>query len=368
MKSILKWALAAAAIAVASQASAQITFYEHSNFEGRAFTANDAVFNFNDIGFNDQASSVIVTHGQWEVCEHAEFHGRCMILRPGYYRSLRDMDMNNMISSVRPVRHEDRHDEGRYAPQPMAPQVTFYEHDNFQGRGFTTLSDLNDFRQIGFNDRASSVIVFGERWEACEDVNYGGRCVILTPGRYPSLGAMGLNDRLSSVRAIHPAAHIDDRRYAPPPAPVYDWRRRPQEQLYSVNVNAVRAIYGAPQQRCWIEREQVTQSQRGEANLPGAVVGGVIGGILGHQIGGGTGRDIATIGGVFAGAAIGANAGRDNRNVTSVQDVQRCTAVPQQRPEFWDVTYYFRGVEHHMQMTSLPGPTITVNENGEPRL
>jgi hypothetical protein len=31
------------------------------------------------------------------------------------------------------------------------------------------------------------------------------------------------------------------------------------------------------------------------------------------------------------------------------------------------VTYEFRGVEHHAQMSSPPGQTITVNQNGEPR-
>ena len=37
------------------------------------------------------------------------------------------------------------------------------------------------------------------------------------------------------------------------------------------------------------------------------------------------------------------------------------------RPEFWDVTYKFRGQEHRMQMTDPPGPTVTVNGLGEPR-
>jgi hypothetical protein len=31
------------------------------------------------------------------------------------------------------------------------------------------------------------------------------------------------------------------------------------------------------------------------------------------------------------------------------------------------VTYAFRGVEHRMQTTVPPGPTVTVNEQGEPR-
>jgi outer membrane lipoprotein SlyB len=44
-----------------------------------------------------------------------------------------------------------------------------------------------------------------------------------------------------------------------------------------------------------------------EAHLGlGAVIGGIAGGVLGHQIGGGSGRDVATVAGVLAGGAAGA--------------------------------------------------------------
>jgi uncharacterized protein YcfJ len=365
---ILYTAFAVLTAALAGHASAQVTFYEHDNFGGRAFTTQEPVFNFKDYGFNDRASSVVVTGRPWEVCEHAEFQGRCMVLRPGSYPSLRAMDMNDRLSSTRPFVPE-RPNAGRFAPHPMPGQIIFYEHNDFQGRAFATEQDVPSFRQFGFNNRASSVVVLGERWEACEHHDFTGLCVILRPGRYPNLGAMGLNDKLSSVRVVPSTARYDDARYAPRPVPVYDWRRRPEERVYEVNVSSVRAVYAAPQQRCWVEREQVVREQRGEPNVGGAVVGGIIGGILGHQIGGGTGRDIATVGGVVAGAAIGANAGRDSGQVTSTQNVQRCAAVPAQgRPEYWDVTYNFRGVEHHMQTSTPPGATVTVNESGEPRL
>ncbi|MEK6592471.1 MAG: beta/gamma crystallin family protein, partial [Pseudomonadota bacterium] len=83
-----------------------------------------------------------------------------------------------------------------------AAQVTFYEREGFQGRSFTTERQIGDFERFGFNDRASSVEVIGERWEVCEDTRFAGRCVVLRPGRYSSLAAMGLNDRVSSVRTV----------------------------------------------------------------------------------------------------------------------------------------------------------------------
>ena len=51
------------------------------------------------------------------------------------------------------------------------------------------------------------------------------------------------------------------------------------------------------------------------------------------------------------------------------QDVQRCATVDRRaRPEYWDVTYNFRGLEHRVQMSEAPQATVTVNEQGEPRL
>jgi len=253
------------------------------------------------------------------------------------------------------------------ASQAVA-QVTFFEDANFRGRSFTSLKQVRNFNQFGFNDRASSVEVLGERWEACEDKQFRGRCVVLRPGRYASLQAMGLNNRVSSVREISANARIDERRYAPAPAPIYDARRRHQEKLFEADVTSVRAVVGAPEQRCWIEREQVAQEQS-RTNVPAAIVGAVLGGILGHQVGGGRGKDLATVGGVIAGGAVGATIGRDGQpQAAATRDVQRCeTQASTAKPEFWDVTYVFQGQEHHVQMTAPPGRTVTVNRNGEPR-
>ena len=96
-----------------------------------------------------------------------------------------------------------------------AADVTFFEREGFQGRNFTlykregsqsrsftTEKQVGNFERSGFNGRASSVVVIRERWEVCEDAQFSGRCVVLRPGRYPSPAAMGLNDRISSVRDV----------------------------------------------------------------------------------------------------------------------------------------------------------------------
>ncbi len=247
-----------------------------------------------------------------------------------------------------------------------AAQITFYENEGFQGRSFTTEQPVGNFKSNNFNDRASSVVVERDRWEVCEDTGFRGRCVVLRRGSYPSLAAMGLNDRISSVRAVSAALHVGESRSEPPPVAAYDYRRRDQERLYEANVTSVRAVVGTPEQRCWVERELVAQAQS-SVNVPAAIAGAVVGGILGHQVGGGRGKDLATAGGAVAGAAIGANVGGGGQQVQT-QDVQRCASAPSQaRPDYWDVTYNFRGQDHRMQMTTAPGPTVTVNAQGEPR-
>ena len=248
-------------------------------------------------------------------------------------------------------------------------QVTFYEREGFQGRTFTTDWQVRNFDRYGFSDRASSVVVLRERWEVCSDVRFAGRCVVLRPGRYESLAAMGMNDRASSARLVSRNLRVSDDRYAPAPVPVYDNRRRPDERLYQAEVTSVRAVLGRPEQRCWVEREQVVQEQRGDVNVGAAIVGAVLGGVLGHQVGGGRGKDIATAGGAVAGAAVGANVGRGSGPAAVTRDVQRCTDVPSQaRPDYWDVTYMFRDQEHHIQMVTPPGRSVTVNRLGEPRV
>jgi uncharacterized protein YcfJ len=250
------------------------------------------------------------------------------------------------------------------ASQAMA-QITFYEAEGYRGRAFTTDRRVGDFQRYGFNDRASSVVVDRGRWEVCEHARFEGRCVVLRRGSYGSLEELGMTDRISSVRPIESRREYDNEIAPPAVSSNYEFRRRPRERIYEVPVTSVRAVVGPPSQRCWVERQQVTQP--GQPNVGGAVAGALIGGILGHQVGKGSGRDAATAGGVVAGAAIGANTGGGSTGSVGYQDVQRCQNVASTTPAYWDVAYVFRGMEHHVQMTAPPGATIVVNDRGEPR-
>jgi uncharacterized protein YcfJ len=248
----------------------------------------------------------------------------------------------------------------------QAAQITFYEGEDFRGRAFTTKRPVTNFTRYGFNDRASSVVVDSGDWVVCEDSQYKGRCVLLRRGAYDTLQRMGVNNRITSTRQADRRTHDYAEAPAALPAPDYDYRRRPNERVYEAQVTSVRAVLREADRHCWVEREQV--QGRSGPNVGGAVAGAIIGGILGHQIGSGRGRDAATVGGAVVGGAIGANAGRSRDDTDPYdRDVRRCESSGNGTPDYWNVTYEYRGVEHYVKMTAPPGRTILVNRDGEPR-
>ncbi len=251
---------------------------------------------------------------------------------------------------------------------PASAQVTFYANDGFEGRAYTAITPVQNLKRFGFNDRASSVVVRVDNWQLCDDASFKGRCKVLRPGQYASLAAMGLEDRISSARPVKRNARFEESQYAPAPRVAQDYRRQNQERLFEAPVTAVRAVLATSGQRCWVERQNVTEEQP-DNRVGGALLGAVIGGILGHQVGGGSGKDIATAGGAVAGAVVGSNLARNrDGTVSGTRDVQRCEATPGgARPEYWDVTYRFRNQDHTVQLTRPPGATVTVNRKGEPR-
>lgn len=251
--------------------------------------------------------------------------------------------------------------------QAAQAQIAFYDREDMRGRVFSTEGAVPNFMRVGFNDRASSVVVEHGQWEVCDDTNFRGQCTVLRRGTYRSLQEMGLNDRISSVRPMAHRNRYDNEIENPPQDQAYAYRRRPDETLYQARVTSAHAVVGAPEQRCWIERQQVSQPSR-NSNVGGAVIGAVLGGVLGHQVGGGTGRDVATAGGAVAGAAIGSNMGNNSTSNNYGQDVKRCENVASTTPAYWDVMYTYRGVEHRVQTASAPGPMIPVNRDGEPRM
>ena len=80
--------------------------------------------------------------------------------------------------------------------------VVFYENDAFRGRSFVADQSISNFADVGFNDRASSVVIRSGTWQLCSDAFFRGRCVTLAPGEYPTLRSMSLENQISSARSL----------------------------------------------------------------------------------------------------------------------------------------------------------------------
>lgn len=96
---------------------ADATLYVHANGRGPSLGINRGVKDLSRFGFNDNVSSLNIRSGTWEVCEHANFQGRCEII-DGSMGKLNDLRLNDNISSIRPVsgdreRGDDRGEQAR---------------------------------------------------------------------------------------------------------------------------------------------------------------------------------------------------------------------------------------------------------------
>ena len=80
----------------------ELTLYTRDDFVGRSLSVRNGAADLRERDFNDTAQSARVRAGYWEVCEDADFRGRCRTLGPGEYATLERL--SNRISSVREVR------------------------------------------------------------------------------------------------------------------------------------------------------------------------------------------------------------------------------------------------------------------------
>lgn len=185
----------------------EIVLYGKQGFQGKRIVLRNDIPNFENIGFNDRASSIRVVHGTWEFCTDAFFRGNCRVLGPGEYPDLGGQD--NRISSARLVA-EGRRGWGQGGGAWTAPgrewsSVGHGDVHLFHGQGFNGFlanldAEVPNFQPLGFNDKVGSLIVRRGVWEFCTDAGFRGSCRTFTPGEYPDLG--GHQNKYSSARPI----------------------------------------------------------------------------------------------------------------------------------------------------------------------
>lgn len=79
-----------------------LMMFSEPNFGGEARLIVDNVANLNAIQFNDRTRSLRVLSGEWIVCQHASFGGRCETLR-NEVSDLRRLGLDREISSASPT-------------------------------------------------------------------------------------------------------------------------------------------------------------------------------------------------------------------------------------------------------------------------
>ncbi|MEP7328931.1 MAG: beta/gamma crystallin-related protein [Betaproteobacteria bacterium] len=191
-----------------------IVLYDSPGMTGRSVSLTGPVANFDDIRFNDRASSGIVSRGTWQICSDANFLGNCEVFRPGRYDNLGAV--TSQASSARMIDGSGSAGGGMGGGNngggwgsggsgggwQGGPRIVLYEGTNFSGRSYMVSTDvLTNLGNSGFNDRASSLRVEQGYWMFCTDANFGGECRTLGPGDYPSL-PYGLKNSISSARKI----------------------------------------------------------------------------------------------------------------------------------------------------------------------
>lgn len=86
-----------------------VTLYTDAYGRGASLGLNRGVADLSPYRFNDSVSSVNIRSGKWEVCEHANFRGRCQVIDASTNR-LNGIRLNDNISSIRPVGDYSRGD------------------------------------------------------------------------------------------------------------------------------------------------------------------------------------------------------------------------------------------------------------------
>lgn len=214
-------------LAAAGAHAGELSLFSGPDFRGREASFNGPVHDLGRTGFNDRASSLVVHSGRWQVCEHANFQGQCLFLDRGEYPDLRRL--GNRISSLREVddrrhgwdrgRRDGYDDDRRYGWEQgrgrdherddrygrddsyRGPAIELYRKAEFRDdRRDLNEPVLRDFGVIGFHDRTQSMVIRYGQWEFCEHPDFGGRCEVYGPGRYPHLGHM--SSKFSSMRRV----------------------------------------------------------------------------------------------------------------------------------------------------------------------
>uniref|UniRef100_A0A8C5TF16 Beta/gamma crystallin 'Greek key' domain-containing protein n=1 Tax=Malurus cyaneus samueli TaxID=2593467 RepID=A0A8C5TF16_9PASS len=169
----------------------RITVYERANFEGlsREFTCD--VPDLHELDFGNCIASLKVEGQPWIAYTDPKYEGESHAFEEGEYPSV---DRPNSFSALRLV-HHDLGD----------PQITLYEHPNFQGACKVVTEETN-LAYGYFNDRVASHVVQRGVWLLYQHPRRGGWHCLLCAGAKQWLSPpwCGTHGDTSVDSSIHP--------------------------------------------------------------------------------------------------------------------------------------------------------------------
>ena len=179
-------------------AGAGVTIYAEPNFRGPNANVHGDLADLRQVNMNDRVASLRIGRGEvWEVCENANYRGRCRLFSDDD-ANLDRVNWGGMISSMRRLRSG----EGRGFLPPasqMRSRLVIFDDTAFRGRSVAITNQTPTVRLPG--DRARSVKVYGGAWELCDRDRFRGRCVTVTD-KVPDLGRVGLRDTVASAHPV----------------------------------------------------------------------------------------------------------------------------------------------------------------------
>lgn len=189
---------------------AGITLYSETGLRGTSVTLTGDQYRMSALKFNDKARSVEVTGGVWLLCSDGNLGGKCEYV-DRTVRNLGEIGLSGNISSVQVTAY----DRG-----PRSYDISFFANSNFRGAFLGFDEGEATLKQYRFNDTASSVLITRGTWLVCEDADYRGTCEFIDAS-VSELGAIYLNDKISSFRRYDERREGPWREPIPAPQPGY---------------------------------------------------------------------------------------------------------------------------------------------------
>ena len=196
-----------------AERNSQVTLYKQPNFTGGTMPLGEVSTNLSKQGFQNQASSAVITGGAWEFCSRPDFRGDCVTLAPGRYERL-DQKIYHRMESARPVggaaptnerqrttvaQNEERR-EPREVRRGERGSIDLYPGADFRGRPLRLEQDTETLDGSRMQESVSSIVVHDGTWQLCSRPAFEGRCRTFEPGRYATMA--GMDDRVASAKLL----------------------------------------------------------------------------------------------------------------------------------------------------------------------